>query len=191
LVPPLALTTNPKGTAIVIQQDKNHLEHNGTRGGLILLAEDDENDIELFRRAFSQAQIRNPLQIVRDGDEAIAYLNGERKFSDRARYPLPALMLLDLNMPRKDGFEVLEWIRSQPELKILRVVVLTISRNVYDVTRAYRLGANSFFVKSLDAQTFSQLVESIHAYWLSAGLTPRIGPAGGPIIGSDRTSPSP
>jgi CheY-like chemotaxis protein len=174
----------------VIQQNTNHLEHNGSRGGLILLAEDDENDIELFRRALLQARIRNPLQIVRDGDEAIAYLNGEGKFSDRARYPLPALMLLDLNMPRKDGFEVLEWIRSQPELKILRVVVLTISRNVYDVTRAYRLGANSFFVKSLDAQTFSQLVESIHAYWLSAGLTPRIGPPGGPTIGPDRTSPS-
>lgn len=162
-------------------------QQNYRRDALILLAEDDENDIELFRRALTKAEIHNPVQIVRDGEEAIAYLKGEGKFSDRVTYPLPALMLLDLNMPRVDGFQVLDWIRRQPELNALRVVVLTVSRDIYDVTRAYRFGANSFLVKSLDSQTFAQLVESIQGYWLSTGFrsTPR-----DPAAGQDRISPS-
>jgi CheY-like chemotaxis protein len=149
-------------------------EQQSTSHGLILLAEDDENDILLFRRALEKAQIPNPVEIVRDGDEAIEYLQGKGKFSDRSQYPLPVLMLLDLNMPRTDGFQVLDWIRRHAELKALRVVVLTMSRDIYDVTRAYQLGANSFLVKSLDTQSFTELVESIHAYWLSTGLTPQI-----------------
>jgi CheY-like chemotaxis protein len=147
-------------------------EHNSSSTDpLILLAEDDDNDIELLRRAFANADIRNPMEVVRDGDEAVAYLKGEGKFSDRVRYPIPALMLLDLNMPRRDGFQVLDWIRRQPELNAMRVIVLTVSRDIYDVTRAYRYGANSFFVKSMDSQTFVQLVEAIRGYWLSTGLT--------------------
>lgn len=137
---------------------------------LILLAEDNEDDIILFRRALEKARLLNPLEIVRDGDEAVAYLEGTGRFSDRVKYPLPALILLDLKMPRRDGFEVLSWIRSRPELDALRVVVLTGSRDVYDMTRAYRLGANSFIVKSLDSQTFTQLVESIREYSRLAGL---------------------
>jgi CheY-like chemotaxis protein len=158
------------------------------RDPLILLAEDDENDITLFRRALVKANIRNPVEIVRDGEEAIAYLKGEGKFSDRVKYPLPALMLLDLKMPRIDGFQVLDWIRRQSELKALRVVVLTVSRDIYDVTRAYRFGANSFLVKSLDSQTFTQLVESIHQYWLSAGLAPRVSRPGEPAADQDGPS---
>ncbi len=164
-------------------------DHSYNRDALILLAEDDENDIALFHRALANAGIRNPVEVVRDGEEAIAYLKGEGKFSDRAKYPLPALMLLDLNMPRIDGFQVLDWIRRQPQLDAMRVVVLTVSRDVYNVTRAYRFGANSFFVKSLDSQTFIQLVETIRGYWLSAGLVPHIPPPG-PIVGPDRTAPS-
>jgi len=164
---------------------------NYSRDALILLAEDDENDIVLLRRALEQAGIPNPIEVVRNGEEAIAYLKGEGKFSDRAKYPLPALLLLDLNMPRMDGFQVLKWIRSRPELDALRVIVLTVSRDIYNVTRAYRYGANSFFVKSLDSQTFIQLVEAIRGYWLSTGLTPHIVPPNGPVIGEDRGTPSP
>ena len=149
-------------------------EHNySSTDPLILLAEDDDNDIELLRRAFANADIRNPMEVVRDGDEAVAYLKGEGKFSDRVKYPIPALMLLDLNMPRRDGFQVLDWIRRQSGLNAMRVIVLTVSRDIYDVTRAYRYGANSFFVKSMDSQTFVQLVEAIRGYWLSTGLTSR------------------
>ena len=163
-------------------------QENYRHDALILLAEDDENDIDLFRRALLKAEINNPVEVVRNGEEAIAYLKGEGKFSDRVRYPLPALMLLDLNMPRMDGFQVLDWIRRQPVLNALRVVVLTVSRDIYDVTRAYRFGANSFLVKSLDSQTFAQLVESIKGYWLSTGFPSR---PRDPAPGQDRITPSP
>jgi CheY-like chemotaxis protein len=163
-------------------------QQNYRSDALILLAEDNENDINLLQRALLKAEIHNPLEIVRDGEETIAYLKGQGKFSDRARYPLPALLLLDLNMPRTDGFQVLDWIRRKPEFDTLRVVVLTVSRDVYDVTRAYRFGANSFFVKSLDSQTFAQLVESIKGYWLSTGFISSSRP--NPAAGQDGIGPS-
>jgi CheY-like chemotaxis protein len=152
-------------------------EHNYNRDALILLAEDNEGDIILFRRALKKAHITNPLEIVRDGDETVAYLKGEGRFADRTKYPLPALLLLDLKMPRRDGFQVLKWIRKRRELDALRVVVLTGSQDIYDRTRAYQLGANSFIVKTLDSQTFAQLVESIRGYWLTTDLTPQTTPS--------------
>lgn len=113
----------------------------------ILLVDDSENDICLLRIAFSKAEITNPIQEVHNGDEAIAYLQGEPPFDDRSKFPLPALMLLDLNMPTHNGFEVLEWLRAQPGLKRINVVILTASLREEDVDRAFDLGANSFLVK--------------------------------------------
>src|SRR5262245_59108944 len=118
--------------------------------GVILLVEDREDDVFLIRRAFKDAFVTNPLHVVRDGDEAISYLKGENKYSNREEFPLPDLMLLDLKMPKIDGFEVLKWIREQPSLAALRVVVLTSSEDLHDVNRAYKLGANSFMVKPLE-----------------------------------------
>lgn len=143
-------------------------------GDLILLAEDDENDIALFQRAFRQAKISNPVHIVRDGEEAIAYLKGEGKFSDHSKYPLPTLFLLDLKMPRKNGFEVLQWLRQQPELKALRVVVLTTSTDWKDVNLAYELGANSFLVKSMDIQDFAELAAQVKHCWLAQSLAAKL-----------------
>src|SRR5205807_1478000 len=100
---------------------------------LILLAEDREDDIVLIQSALKAASVPYPIHVVRDGEEAIAYLNGDGAYSDRNKYPLPILMLLDLKMPRKDGFEVLEWIRQQVDLRTLRVVVLTSSERIKDV----------------------------------------------------------
>src|SRR2546430_816526 len=111
---------------------------------LILLVEDREDDVILVRRAFGKANVLNPMHVVRDGAEAIAYLKGEGKYSNRAEYPLPELLLLDLKMPGTDGFEVLKWMRQQPGLQNLRVVVLTSSDQMRDVNTAYQLGANSF-----------------------------------------------
>src|SRR5262245_1735495 len=116
----------------------------------ILLAEDDDNHVALIRRAFQKAGLINPIQVVHDGEEAIAYLKGEGAFANRAEYPLPTLLLLDLKMPRKNGFEVLRWIRQQPTLAALRIVVLTSSQDIRDVNQAYQLGANSFLVKTMD-----------------------------------------
>ena len=103
---------------------------------LILIAEDREDDVLLIRRSLERAQILNPTQFVRNGEEVIAYLKGEGKFSNRDEYPLPSLLLLDLKMPRTDGFEVLSWIREQESLKALRVIVLTSSEDIRDVNQA-------------------------------------------------------
>ncbi|MCK5545342.1 MAG: response regulator, partial [Desulfobulbaceae bacterium] len=89
----------------------------------ILLVEDNPNDVILIERAFRKANIANPLQRVTDGEQAVAYLAGERPYAERARCPLPVLMLLDLKLPRKSGLEVLEWLRDQPSLKRLPVIV--------------------------------------------------------------------
>src|SRR5689334_18954931 len=110
----------------------------------ILLAEDNEDDVFLIRRAFEKAHILNPLQHVRNGREAIAYLSGEGPYENRAEFPVPELLLLDLKIPEMDGFEVLRWVRQQPALGALRVVVLTCSADVHDVNFAFQLGANSF-----------------------------------------------
>src|SRR5579859_2734656 len=94
----------------------------------ILVAEDDDNDVFFLERAFKMAQIAHPRQRVKDGEEAIAYLRGDGKFADRERHPLPCLMLLDLKMPRKNGFEVLAWARQQPNIRRLPVAILTSSK---------------------------------------------------------------
>jgi len=132
----------------------------------ILLAEDNEDHVTLIRRAFVQARLLNPVQAVPDGLEAIAYLTGEGKYADRKQYPMPALLLLDLKMPNKDGFEVLEWLRHQPELRHLRVVVLTTSDRIFDVQRAYELGAHSFLTKPLDLRDFVLLGPAIKGFWV-------------------------
>jgi|SRR6185503_16825243 len=141
---------------------------------VIMLVEDREDDIVLVLRAFRKAHLLNPLQIVRNGEEAIAYLKGEGQYANRDEFPLPALMLLDLKMPRKDGFEVLEWVRQQPSLNTLRVVVLTASEQMRDVNRAYQLGANSFLVKPTDFEDFMTMILSLSGHWLWMSRAPEI-----------------
>lgn len=141
---------------------------------VILLAEDEEDYVLLIRHAFSQAKIPNPLHVVWNGQEAIAYLKGEGKYVNREEYPLPDLLLLDLKMPRVNGFEVLKWIREQPTLATLRVLVLTSSDQIADVNEAYRLGANSFLVKPLDFEDFTSLSRLINEFWLGASKAPEI-----------------
>lgn len=132
----------------------------------ILVAEDNGDHIILIERAFKQARFLNPIRVVGDGAEAIAYLNGDGKYADRAEYPLPGLLLLDLKMPNKDGFEVMEWIRTQPALRYLKIVVLTTTDRVFDVQRAYELGASSFLVKPLDFHDFVQLGPTLKGFWI-------------------------
>ena len=139
---------------------------------VVLLAEDREDDIFLIKQAFSRAGITNPLQVVQSGEETIAYLAGEGKYSNRAEYPLPALLLLDLKMPVTDGFEVLRWIRQHESLSGLRVLVLTVSNRISDVNLAYELGANSFLVKPTDFEQTVHLSTLIKDYWLGADAGP-------------------
>lgn len=139
----------------------------------ILHVEDDSNDMLLFRHAFQKAGVNCNLQAVGDGDEAIAYLNGERQFSDRQAHPLPSLVLLDLKMPRVSGFEVLSWMRQADEYRRIPVVILTSSNHDLDVKRAYEKGANSYLVKPVDFNRLVDLVKSIQQYWLGLNEFPR------------------
>jgi len=140
----------------------------------ILLAEDGEDDAFLMRRAFEKAHLANPLNVVRDGREAIAYLSGQGIYADRSRYPFPCLLLLDLKMPKVSGFEVLTWIRNQPELKRLPVVVLTSSTEVPDISKAYDLGANSYLVKPGTFEDLMHMVEKLGGYWLITNEKPSV-----------------
>jgi CheY-like chemotaxis protein len=113
----------------------------------ILLVDDSEDDLLLTKHAFRAAEFHVRLQMLQNGEEAIDYLNGEGPYADRDKFPLPVVMLLDLKMPKKDGFDVLTWVRAQPLLKRLSVIILTASMRMEDVERASDLGANSFLVK--------------------------------------------
>ena len=139
---------------------------------VILLAEDSEDDIFIFRRAFKEAGYQSALQVVRHGEEAIAYLKGNGKYANRAEYPLPTLFLLDLKMPRKNGFDVLEWIREEPSLRSMLIVVLTTSERVEDINRAYKLGANSFLTKPVNFSEFRDMLNMLHTYWTTLNRSP-------------------
>ena len=139
---------------------------------VILLVEDREDDVLLIRKAFDRASVNNPLYVVRTGEEAISYLEGVGAYANRAEYPLPDLLLLDLKLPGSDGFDVLRWVRQQPGLSALRVVVLTSSDHIRDVNQAYRLGANSFMVKPMDFQNYIELSKALQGYWLNLSKTP-------------------
>jgi len=143
----------------------------------ILLAEDDPNDVLLIQRAFRKAGLGDVLKSVRDGTQAIEYLAGRGKYADRREYPLPYLLLLDLKMPGTDGFEVLQWVRGEPELKRLLVVVLTSSNLQADVDRAYELGTNSYLVKPVEFEEMVNMIQRFEAYWTElnrrpTGITP-------------------
>ena len=144
------------------------------RDDVILLAEDDPNDVLLIQRAFQRNQVANPVQVVRDGEEALAYLSGQAPFADRERHPLPVLMLMDLKMPRKSGLEVLEWVRQQPGLKRLPIIVLTSSNQSPDINRAYELGANSYLVKPAGFDSLLDLVKNLDMYWLILNEKPEM-----------------
>src|SRR5688572_20047278 len=128
----------------------------------------------MLRRSFQQLGFETPVQYVRDGHETIAYLGGEGKFANRVEYPLPAILLLDLKMPRKNGFDVLEWIQTQPTLKGLRTVVLTTSDDLREVNRAYQMGAASFITKPLNFTEFTDSIVAIYTYWLAINKSPPI-----------------
>ncbi len=131
----------------------------------ILLAEDDADDVELIQRAVDKARLLNPLQVVRDGEAAIEYLSGHGLYSDRTRHPLPFLLLLDLHMPKVNGFDVLHWLQDRPELGSMKVAVLTASAERRDYARAMELGAHSYFVKPGSLDEFVHLMLRIRGHW--------------------------
>lgn len=138
----------------------------------ILVVDDDPNDRFLIERAFQQAGLKSKLKTVSGGSEAIDYLRGLGLYGDRGRYPLPFLILLDLKMPGVTGFEVLHWVRSQPDLNRILLVVLTSSNLQSDVDRAYALGANSYLVKPVEFDEMVSMVQRFEVYWTEINRVP-------------------
>jgi len=142
----------------------------------ILIVEDNATDVMLIRRAFARLHIANPVQVVGDGDRAVDYLSGKDAYCDRAQFPLPAFVLLDLKLPRRSGLEVLAWLRAQDGLRRLPVVMLTSSRQSQDVNSAYELGANSYLVKPVEFDDLQELLGTIKTYWIHYNEKPQIAP---------------
>lgn len=141
---------------------------------LVLLVEDNTSDVLLFQRAYNKAQISNPLRVVRDGQEAIDYLAGSPPYDDRASHPLPAVVLLDIKLPRRSGHEVLAWIRQQPKLRRIPVVMLTSSSQPGDIASAYDLSTSSYLVKPVNNASLNDLVRLIDQYWLRTNTLPTL-----------------
>ena len=133
---------------------------------VILLAEDFDDDVAHLQMVFKKVGVANPVVIVHDGDEVVDYLEGKGAFTDRVRYPLPGILLLDLNMPRMGGFEVLEWLQGHPNSKEILVVVLTGNAGVWDMNRAYALGAHSFLVKPCHPEDLINLRKTFPEHWV-------------------------
>ena len=142
---------------------------------VIVIAEDDPGHRLLTVKAFQRSLLRNPIQEVSDGEELIEYLQGTGRYADHPAPSRPLLILLDLNMPRKGGLEVLAEIKGDPRLRRIPVIVLTTSDEEQDVVRSYELGANSFITKPVDFGQFTRAVQRLGDYWLELVTTPRAG----------------
>ena len=143
----------------------------------ILLAEDDLNDLLLMQRALDRAGFLNPVLPVRDGREIVEYLEGRGEFSQRDKHPLPGLLLLDLKMPVMNGFEVLRWVRSQPKLKRLPIIILTGSVHETDTRTAYEEGANSYLIKPANFNELVETIKNVGDFWLTGTRLPNLGEA--------------
>lgn len=133
----------------------------------ILLVEDDRNSVFFFQHAAKKVGIANAIHVAVDGQEALDYLIGLDQFSDRAKFPLPSLVVLDLKMPRASGFDVLRHMRANPELRKIVVLMLTSSASDADIATAYDLGVNAYLVKPLRLEDLTVLAQSIKDFWLT------------------------
>ena len=137
----------------------------------ILIVEDEADDAELLGYAFEKAGVLNPRLMLDNGDDAAAYIGGAAAYADRQRYPLPGLVLLDLKLPRRSGFEVLQFMRSNAAARLIPVVVLTSSDQPEDIMRAYAAGANSYLVKPVTRDALLAMVRTLDAYWIRLNRT--------------------
>lgn len=139
----------------------------------ILMADDDAEDREFAREALAEARLANTLLFVEDGEQLMDYLHRRGAYTDAAASPRPGLILLDLNMPRKDGREALREIKEDPELRAIPVVVLTTSKAEEDVVRTYKLGVNSYIQKPVTFEQLVKVMKALGAYWFEIVELPR------------------
>ncbi len=143
-----------------------------SRSACILLVDDNRLDVELTLDAFREARLSNSIQVAENGQQALDYLFGANEYGDRARFPLPDLILLDLKMPGIDGFDVLRLIKDAPLLKRIPIVILTSSREEGDRALSYDTGANSYLVKPVSFTGFVDVVRRVGDYWLTLNVGP-------------------
>jgi CheY-like chemotaxis protein len=143
-----------------------------SRSAHVLLVDDSRMDIELTLDAFAERRFENRVHVAAGGEEALAYLFGQREFADRAQYPLPDLILLDLKMPGIDGHQVLRRIKAVDVLKRIPVIILSSSREEGDRAMGYDNGANSYIVKPVSFDGFLQVVQELDHYWFSLNVPP-------------------
>ena len=133
----------------------------------ILVVEDDPNDQFLIERAFRKIGVTDPIHIVGNGEEAIAYMMGEGKYADRINFEYPTFVVTDLKMPGSDGFAVLEFLKSNPEWRVIPTVVLSASSDLDDIKKSYMLGASSYHIKPQNSDALRKQLEVINAYWMT------------------------
>jgi CheY-like chemotaxis protein len=138
----------------------------------ILIAEDEDDEAFLLERALKKANLANPVRRVKNGDQVIEYLSGTGAYADRSQYPLPIIILLDLNMPKKSGFEVLAWIRQQSAFQAMAVDVFSGSSRAEDIDRALRLGANLYLKKPITVPELDHLLQGYRQVTLCRGFSP-------------------
>jgi CheY-like chemotaxis protein len=138
----------------------------------ILIADDDPDDRAMIKEAFEENLLRNVLHFVENGEELMNYLNRSGKYSDTVEYPMPGLILLDLNMPRKDGREALEEIKSSPQLSHIPIIILTTSKTEEDIIKSYNLGVNCFISKPVKFVDLVQVTKTLGRFWLEIVTLP-------------------
>lgn len=151
------------------------MSNKNQRSIVILVADDDAEDRMLVKEALEEGRLANNIQFVVDGEELMEYLRGQGKYADRAKYPPPGLILLDLNMPKKDGREAMKEIKSDPLLRVIPIVVLTTSKAEEDILRTYNLGVNSFITKPVTFSSLVDIMQTLGKYWFQIVELPPIG----------------
>jgi DNA-binding response OmpR family regulator len=136
----------------------------------ILLVEDEDSDVEIFMMAAKEVRFSNPIQVVKDGQQAMDYFSGTGKYSNRERFPLPALVLLDLKLPYRMGMVVLHWLRTQSKFKSTIVIVFTSSESKSDISKAYEEGANAYLVKPPTLEGLGYLIRNLKNFWLNPDM---------------------
>lgn len=147
------------------ERRENHIVRNREEPITILIADDDEDDRLMAEKALAECRLKNHIHFVKDGEELMDYLHHRGRYADEEKYPLPGLILLDLNMPKKDGCEALAEIKSDPTLRRIPVVVLTTSRAEEDILRTYDLGVNSYITKPVNLGGLADAMKVLNTYW--------------------------
>lgn len=149
------------------------MKNKGQHSIEILVADDDAEDRMLIKDALLESRLKNGIQFVEDGEQLMAYLNNSGKYSDKDKYPLPGIILLDLNMPKKDGRESLREIKQDSRLKSIPIVVLTTSKAEEDILKTYNLGVSSFITKPVSFEGLVNVMKTLNKYWFEIVELPK------------------